>query len=410
MDQQASPAPPLSDEWCSQHFDYREHQLSQNLNSTLRKMRRGCPVAHSDAHEGYWVVTRYEDVLAVAQDWRTFSSALGIGIPGQEITIPVIPEIMDPPEHKTYKRIITPFFTPARVEPFEEATRQLVTRLIDGFIGQGSCDFQADFAKPFPGLAFFELALGAPPDEAARCNELATAFQEPENPSARESMIELFTWIQAFVAKRRSEQPRGDVVDAIISAEVDGAPIGEMEVIGMILLLIFGGLDTTAGALGQIMIRFAEHPEIPALLRATPARIPDAIEELLRLDSPFAGIARTATCDTELGGRSIKQGDKVMIYWASANHDDDEFANADSFDLERRSNRHLTFGAGPHRCAGSNLARMNLRIAIEELTRRLVDVRIPEGAGPIEFHTVFNRTPLAVPLSFRPGVREGTDG
>jgi len=410
MGSSSSEVRPLSDEWRRSHFDYREPVLGQNLTATLRKMRQECPVVHSDAHEGYWIVTDYEDVLKVAQDWETYSSALGISIPATEMTLPAIPEHLDPPEHRIYKRLINPFFTPAKVAPWEEPTRALVTRLIDDFIEAGSCDFQKDFARPFPGLAFFELALGAPLDEAERVNALSTAAQEPGNPQAKALWGELVQWIKDFVEQRRSQPPKGDVVDAVIKADIDGRPIEDVEVWGVIQLLILGGLDTTSGALGQFMIRFAEQPEIPELLRGQPELIPQAVEELLRLDSPFAGVGRTAACDTELGGKSIKQGEKVMIYWASANHDEGEFGDADSFDINRRSNRHLTFGAGPHRCAGSNLARLNLRVALEELTKRLVDIQIPEEAKPIRFHSVFSRAPLSVPITFTPGPRLGTAG
>jgi cytochrome P450 len=176
----------------------------------------------------------------------------------------------------------------------------------------------------------------------------------------------------------------------------------------MIQLLILGGLDTTAGALGQFMLRFIAEPEIPALLRRSPDAIPQAIEELLRLEGPFIAIARTAMSDTEIGGRPIAAGDRVLIYWASANRDEAEFSCPNDFDPDRERNRHLAFGAGPHRCAGSNLARMNLRLAVEQVTQRLDGVKLADGAEPIEFHSVLNRAPLAVPITFDAGPRLGT--
>ena len=169
------------------------------------------------------------------------------------------------------------------------------------------------------------------------------------------------------------------------------------------MLLILGGLETTAGVLGMAMIRFCEHPEILELLRAHPERIPDAVEELLRLDGSFVCIARTTRHDTELAGNPVKQGEPVLIYWAAANRDEAEFENPDTFDLERPRNRHLAFGAGPHRCAGSNLARMNLRVALEEIAARLHDVELQPDAE-IHYHSTFNRAPLSVPITFRPGV------
>jgi cytochrome P450 len=401
----SSPSGPITDDWCAHRFDHLSPELAAELHETLARMRSDHPVARSEAHGGFWVVSRYEDVLRVAQDWRTFSSAQGVSVPQTKMVVRALPEHVDPPLHRTYKRLINAYFTPAVVAGYEAPTRDLVTRLIDEFVEAGECDFMADFARPFPGLAFFELVLNAPPDEVAAINELATTASVPTNPKARENWQAMFAWIKGFVDERRRRPPRGDVVDAVLAAEVEGRPITEEEVIGVVQLLILGGLETTAGALGQFMIRFAREPEIPASLRRRPELIPDAVEELLRLEPPFIAIARTATCDTEIGGQRIAAGDKVVIYWASANRDEVEFACPAAFDLDRPSNRHLSFGAGPHRCAGSNLARMNLRIAVDEVVRRLDGIALADTGGPIPFHSALNRAPLTVPITFTPGAR-----
>jgi cytochrome P450 len=165
---------PISDDWCAHHFDHLSPEFSRELHETLAHMRAHCPVAHSEEHGGFWVVTSYEDVLRVAQDWRTFSSAQGVSVPQSTMVVTAIPEHLDPPLHTTYKRLINAYFTQAAVAPYEQPTRDLVTRLIDGFIEAGECDFMADFARPFPGLAFFDFALNAPPDDVVRINELAT--------------------------------------------------------------------------------------------------------------------------------------------------------------------------------------------------------------------------------------------
>jgi cytochrome P450 len=155
------------------------------------------------------------------------------------------------------------------------------------------------------------------------------------------------------------------------------------------------------------MIRFCREPDIPALLRERPELVPDAVEELLRLEGPFIAIGRTARHDAGIGGHSITKGEKVLISWASANRDEAEFPNPDAFDLSRPSNRHIAFGAGPHRCAGSNLARMNLRIALVELVQRLHDIRLRARVEDIPFHSAFNRSPLSLPITFTPGLPVG---
>jgi cytochrome P450 len=395
----------LTDEWCRDHFDHLSPAVGGQLYETLERLRTEHPVAQSDAYGGFHVVTRYEDVLRVAQDWESFSSEDGITVPHGPTSVPAIPEQLDPPRHRAFKRLINAYFTPAVVAEREEATRAAIDGLIDGFIEAGRCEFMADFARPMPGLVLFDMVLHAPADQLTEINQLAMRASMPTAPGAREARASMLEWIREFADRRRTEPPRGDVVDAILSAEIEGRPITPDEIVGVIQLLVFGGLDTTAGALGQMMIRFCRQPEIPALLRRSPELIPEAVEELLRLDSSFIFIARTATRDTEVGGCPIQQGERVLISWASANRDEAEFSCPADFDVERESNRHIAFGAGPHRCAGSNLARMNIVLAVTELVRRLDDLHLQEGAEPIDYHSGFSRAPAAVPLAFTPGSR-----
>jgi cytochrome P450 len=394
----------LSDTWVAEHFDHLSTEFAQSLHPTLARAREVCPVAQSDQHGGFWVATRYEDVLAIAQDWETWSSELGITVPYQEppAGMKIMPVAIDPPLQRTFKRLINAYFTPKAVAPWEEPTRVLVNRLIDGFAGSGRCEFMEDFARPFPGLAFFDLALHAPAEDLAEVNDWATAASLTHLPESRDSMLKLAGWIANFISARRESGPRGDVVDAVLDAEIEGRPITVPEAIGTIQLLILGGLETTAGALGMTMQRFCAHPEIPQLLRARPELIPGAVEELLRLDGSFICIGRTARHDTEVGGRRIKAGERIIIYWASANRDEAEFDQPDAFIVDRSANRHIAFDAGPHRCAGSNLARLNLRVALEEITRRLGDFQLDLVPGErVEYHSTFNRAPENVPITFR---------
>jgi cytochrome P450 len=388
-----------TEQWCRDHFDHLDPQFAEAFHGTLATMRSRCPVTHSDQHGGFWVGTRYEDVLRVAQDWATFSSAHGLTVPVAPIAVRNLPVEVDPPLHREYKRLINAYFTPAAVAPWEGDTRALVNRLADGFIKRGECDFMAAFARPYPALSFFAVALGAPEDQIERVAYLASKSSTPHDPEAAACWAGLSDWITDFVEHRHSQPRRGDVVDAIVHAQIEGRAITQDEIIGTIQLLILGGLETTAGALGLMFERFCLQTEIPATLREKPELIPAAVEELLRLDPPFIAIARTAMADTEIGGCAIEQGEKVIISWASANHDEREFPNPDEFDLDRTTNRHLAFGAGPHRCAGSNLARLNLRIALEELLPRLHDIRLQDGAN-LRHHNSFTRAPSSLPIAF----------
>src|SRR5262249_49960734 len=313
----------------------------------------------------------------------------------------------DPPVHRFFKRLINLYFTPERIAPYEAPTRALISRLIDDFIEVGSCDLMADLARPFPGLAFFELVLGAPADVAREMGPLASIASLPGHPDSHAAFAAMFAWIREFVEERRQAPQRDDIVNALLHADIDGRPITDDEIIGVIQLIILGGLETTSGALGQMVMRFAHHPEIPDLLRRDPELLPAAVEELLRLDPPFICIARTAMEATGVAGQQIKAGEKVIIYYASANRDPAEFDQPDTFDPRRAHNRHLAFGAGPHRCAGSNLARSNLRVALEEILARLRNIQLDESNEPIEFHNAMNRAPRRVPIRFTPGPRIG---
>ncbi|HEX4090571.1 MAG TPA: cytochrome P450 [Trebonia sp.] len=397
----ATPDRALPEDWCRRHFDHLSVDLAQTLPDTMARMRALCPVARSDEHGGFWVVSSYAEALAVAQDWGTFSSAHGLSVAASPTVVRNLPVEADPPEQRVYKRLINPYLTPNAVARWEAPTRDLVTRLIDGFIDDGRCEFMDAFARPLPSLAFFTLAINAPAQDVEKVAYLASKSSTPSDPAARECWLGLYQWIGEFIERRRRQPPLGDVVDGVLTARIDGRALTEDEIIGTIQLLILGGLETTASALGLMLVRFSAQPEIPALLRAHPERIPDAIQELLRLDPSFVSVARTAVRDRELGGHQVTAGDKVLIHWASANRDRAEFADPDAFDLDRERNRHLSFGAGPHRCAGSNLARMNLRIALEELLGRLGDIRL-EPDAEVRYHAGLTRSPLSVPITFTP--------
>ncbi len=389
----------LPDDWCLHQFDHLSPDLAATLPETMTRMRELCPVAHSEQYGGFWVASGYEEVLSVAQNWAVFSSAHGLSVTGTKGVVRNLPVEVDPPEQRSYKSLITPYFTPAAVADWEQPTRDLVTRLIDEFIADGRCEFMDAFARQLPSLAFFELAIGAPADELEKVAYLASRSSIPNHPDARDNWKGLYAWVKGFLTDRREQPPRGDVVDAVLAADIDGVPLTEDETIGAVQLLILGGLETTAGALGLMMERFCREPAIPQVLRERPELMPKAVEELLRLDSPFVSVGRTAVQGTELGGHTIESGDKMLIHWASANRDAGEFPDPDRFDPTRTRNRHFAFGAGPHRCAGSNLARLNLRVALEEIVARMDDIALAADAD-VEYHAGLTRSPLHLPITF----------
>lgn len=392
-------------DWFEQHFDHLDPEFGRQYHETLDQMRSHCPVAHSDRHGGFWVITRYEDVLAVLQDWRTFSNAEKVAVPA-----PPSPQLpmseMDPPIHGVFKRLVNHYLTPAAVAPYESETRRLASALIDGFVDAGRCEFMQDFAEQLPRLSFFDLVFHAPPDDIVQLSDLTRlATGSPEEPGVRDAYEGLAAWIDGFIEKRRNAPARDDIVDGILAADIDGRPITRDEIVGLIQLIMFGAFETTASALGQIIIRFARDPGVADELRRNPGLIPTAVEEFLRLDAPVGAMARTVTRDTVLGGKQLRKGDKVLFQLGSANRDGAQFDCPADFKIDRTSNRHLSFGAGPHRCVGSNLARQNLRISVEEILVRLEQIGLQDETAPIAYRSGFNRSPVAVPITFAPASR-----
>ena len=265
-----------------QNFDHTSPALAAQLHETLAMLRSTCPIARSERRGGFWIITRYEDVVRVAKDWATFSSTHGVAPGTSEMTVKAIPEHVDPPLHLSYKRLINVWFTPQAMARNEQATRVLVSNLIDNFAHRGHCEFMTEFARPYPSRGFFELILGAPPQESAHVNQVVMTATDPKQPGSKQAWVQLIDWIRVFLNNRKAEPRRRDVIDAVLHAQIEGRPITEEEVLGIVQLLLLGGLDTTAGALGTAMIRLCEDPHLFKNLRANPQRIPEAVEELLR--------------------------------------------------------------------------------------------------------------------------------
>lgn len=401
------------DDWYVEHFDHLSPKIRERFDETLGEMRERCPVAHSDVHGGFWVATTYDEVLQIVQNWETFSSAHGLTIPHTGSSVPLLPMELDPPLHRAFRKVINLYLSPAAVAPYEEPTRRIVTELIDGFVEDGQCDFVEEFAEKLPRVSFFQLVMHAPTADIPRLSELTTiADGLPDHPRFAEAWVEIRQWIQDFVADRRARRQAGrgaddDIIEAVIHMDIDGRPINDDEILGTIQVLLFGGFGTTAAALGNAMYRFTQNPGLPATLRDRPELIPNAIEELLRLDSPVVCLGRGVTRDVELGGQTLAAGDRVLFHLASADRDASQFERPEDIDIERQANRHLAFGGGPHRCAGSNLARMNLRVSFDELTARLDDIRLQDPTQAVPYRTVFTRGPSELQIAFTPGAKVG---
>ncbi|MDB5480499.1 MAG: cytochrome [Caulobacteraceae bacterium] len=345
-------------------------------------MLKECPVAHSDQDGGFWVVNRHRDALAVLTDWRTFSSPGRVPAPPPGIQAPPMPPIdLDPPLQRDFRNIINPYLTPEVVEIFKPRIQKIVTELIDQFIDNGCCDLSGQFARPFASRVTFEILFDLDDPAQLELNlgfvhTMTYEFGSPKQPAAEKAWIE---WMLSFVRQRRAQAPRHNLIDGLIHGTVDGGrPLTDEELYGAIMIITLGGFGTTADAIGNLMIRIAEDRSLQSQLRGDLGKLPDAIEESLRLEPPVSGVARTCTRQTTIGERTIEASERVLINFTAANRDPERFDDPGRFDMARDP-AHLAFSGGPHRCVGSNLARLDIRLAFEELLTRMKNIRITPG-------------------------------
>ena len=388
----------------------------------LALLRREAPVwLHPEQRgPGCWVVSKYDDVVKVSRDWETFSSdAHRGGVIGMEEN----PEAqaaadlegnmmltMDPPRHTRYRKLVNKGFTPRMVSALEDQARLTSTRIIDKVIEKGECDYVVDIAAELP-LAVIADLMGVPEEDHHKIFEWSNQLvgsQDPEYQVSRDEVmgaaIEMFTYANALGKQRRNE-PRGDIVTALLTAEVDGDTLTEQDFDLFFMLLAVAGNETTRNVLSHGAHALMEHPDERQKLIDDPALMPTAVEEILRWATPVMYFRRNVTRDCELRGQQLHEGDKVAIWYMSANRDEDVFDDPFRFDVQRTPNEHVAFGGGgPHFCLGASLARLELRVMLTELMRRMPDM---EMAGPpVRLRSNFLNGIKHLPITFSPGPRE----
>lgn len=359
----------------AQNYDHFEEQFVQNPFPVWEKLREQEPVAHSEKYDGFYVVTRYKDVVEAANDPERFSSRDGTGIPPLPF-VGLIPIDIDPPDQKEYRRIIEPALTPEAVNAREEPLRNLAISLIEPLTQEDEFDAAQELAVHLPPRATLGF-LGFPKEDhdlLVRAVEDVTRLRGQETPRVAEAGQEMTMASMKLVQARREEgvdSESDDLISRMLTSEFNGRPLQDDEILRMLLLLLFGAVDTTASAIGGSLYYLATHPEAQAWMHEQRPIPRLAIEELIRWASPLQGLGRTVTRDTELAGCPLHEGDRVMLTWGSGNRDETVFENPHECAFDRRPNRHLGFGMGPHRCAGQNLGRLMLRVTLEEFLGRV---------------------------------------
>ena len=347
------------------------------------ELRRDRPVVWNPGSEsgtGFWSLTRYDDVVAVSRDTAKFSSQRR-GIMMFDTFVETAPDDarmmidLDPPLHTRYRRLVNRGFTPRTVERLEPLMRVVVAAAIDSVIDRGRCDFAKDIAAPLPVAVIAEL-LGIPEDDCPLIAELSDRISGGgDNGPAVDAIAELYQYANSLAVRKRREMSEGldsgDIVTVLLSATVDGDALTEAEFDLFFLLLAVAGNETTRGATTNGMVAFIESPDEWHRLQRDPELIDTAVEEILRWSCPIRYMARTATTDVTIRGQEIAAGDKVVLWYASANFDSAQFPDSHRFDIGRTPNEHLAFGGGGHHfCLGASLARLELRVLFGELAQR----------------------------------------
>jgi len=350
------------------------------------------------------VLSRLADIEMALKRTDLFSSNMDAVDLGNDR--PLIPLQIDPPEHAKYRRILDPLFTPREMAKREPGVTQLVNEMIDTFADRGECDFHAEFAVPLPCTVFLQL-LGLPLEDLDKFLEWKDGVIRPEGDSSfarrHETSAPVAQQIYQYFERAIDDHiasPRDDVLSAMIAADIpgEGRPLSREELLDICFLFLIAGLDTVTDSLDCFFVYLARHPDHRHQLIEQPDVLPRAIEELLRWETPVPGVARVAMEDVEVGGCPISKGERVSPLLGAANTDPAEFPDPDVVDFTRNPNRHRAFGGGAHRCLGSHLARMELRVALREFHRRIPDYEITPGTELI--YTAALRSVEALPLTF----------
>lgn len=366
------------------HFDQTADGFSERALSVYRSMRQNCPITHSDRLGGFWVVSKYESIVKILRQPDVFASGDGIVIPALPFPNRGIPTESDPPLHSDYRGVFMPFLTPKAVAGYEPLVRRRVCALIDSFIGDGEADFVAQFAKRLPGQVVAEF-FGFDLHDGERCYEWISTMMAPpdgEPSTALAAGQKLLDFIVALLAQARAE-PKNSLISSVTTYVTKaGTRFSDEECIGLVFTAIVGALETTVSGLTSIVVFLDQFPEARAQLIADPTLAHHAVQEVLRLSTPAHCPARTVRRDVEVDGITFKAGDRVLLLFGSANHDEERFTEPELFRLDRGRNSHLTFGHGIHRCVGAPLAELELRVTLEEIIKRMPGIRVLSQSGP----------------------------
>jgi cytochrome P450 len=353
-------------------YDPAAPDFAERSHDVFRTMRDEYPVYH-DPLGRFCALSRFDDVRSATLDWETYSST---GKLEAKISKPTMSSF-DPPRHTKLRALISRGFTPRRVSDLEPEIRDIARRLIDDFVDAGECDAISQYASLLPSMVMGRL-IGLPDELVPVCRDLTDHFMRHTSPEdGREYPWRSYEIFGELYEERRRD-PRDDLMTALLNAEIDGEKLTEDDLLAFGWLMLVGGNDTTTNLIGNGIELFGRHPDQRRELVDDPSLLPDAVDEVLRFASPTHSLPRTAMRDVEHEHGTIPQGARVLLLWSAANLDEREFEDPERFDIRRRAPRHLALGHGVHFCLGASLAKLEARVAWEELLARIPSYAIAQ--------------------------------
>lgn len=357
----------------SQDFDPLAPEDFDSPHVDYARLRRECPVAHSHAWGGFWALMKHADVIRAAADSDTYITSKQNVVPKVAFTGRRPPLHLDPPEHTPYRRALSPLLAPQRVARFEPEIRAISRELLGAMATKGGGDICEEFSSRMP-IRVFNAWMNLQPEQSAQLAEVGrrynVAVQSNDEVATKETSLKLYEMARAVLAERKARPlpVDQDATSALLAARVDGQPLPEEMIVGTIRQVLVVGIIAPTVMIGSIAVHLARNPQLQQHLREHPELAEAATEEFLRLYTPYRGFARTARTDVTVNGRTIPAGEPIALVYASANRDEEVFEDASSFRLDRPNMKEsVAFGRGPHMCPGAPLARLEMRVALEEL-------------------------------------------
>jgi cytochrome P450 len=392
-------------------LDHHSPEFREDPYGRFRQMREsGCPVAHSYSYDGFWALVDYASVFDAARDDDLFNSYPSVGVPASTIPFPILPIETDPPQTGELREATLRQFSPGSAEKARPLAAAIATELIDEFIERGDCDIVAQLTTPLPARVILRLLEW----DESRYGEWvhwvhSTVHDRAHDPEkAGAAGMEMFGEIAKQLQERRAKGLGDDLFSDIVRGTLDGKPLDDTQITMYGVLMMLGGMDTTSGMTGNVLLRLCQEPQLRKQLLDDPGLISGSTDEFLRTCTPTLGLARTVSRDAEFHGQQLREGDRAILMWAAANRDPEVFPDPDALDLHRANARkHMAFGVGIHRCLGSHFAKMMFQVMLGQILDRLPDFELNgdyerfTDAG--EVHAV-----RALPIRFTPGRRVGT--